>query len=98
MLHNVIDSFDQSQINLIEKAIDRAWSVIKHTDDINPEAEARRVLAQCVLQQVQSGEENHTALVNHSIVSFRKQRARNAIIFRKQDKAFAKTELEQSNY
>jgi hypothetical protein len=71
-----VDSFNQEQIDVIEKAIDRAWSVIKYTDNVRPENEAQKLLALCVMAEARTGEEEYVALVNRSIVRFRAQRAR----------------------
>jgi hypothetical protein len=71
-----VDSFDQNQIDAIGNAIDRAWSAIKYTENILPEGEAQKVLAHCVMLEVQKGEINHFVLVNRAIRSFRAQRAK----------------------
>jgi hypothetical protein len=68
------DSFDQNQIEMIVRAIERAWSVIRY-DDHGEDEQARSLLSLCVLNEARSGEENHVTLVNRAIVQFRQQRA-----------------------
>ena len=40
-----VDSYDQDPIEVVDRAIERAWSVIKYTENILPEGEAQKVLA-----------------------------------------------------
>ena len=68
------DSFDQNQIEMIERAFERAWSVIRY-DEHGDDAEARSLLSLCVLNEARSGEESHLNLVNRAILQFRQQRA-----------------------
>jgi hypothetical protein len=70
-----LDFFDQQQVDIIERAIDRAWEVVSHTDIVEPQDECRKVLALCVMHEARTGEENQVSLVNRSIVAFRRQRA-----------------------
>jgi hypothetical protein len=71
-----LDSFNQDQIDVIDRAIERAWSVIKYTDNVRPEHEAREVLTRCVMAAARTGERDHIVLVNRAILSFRAKRAR----------------------
>lgn len=66
------ESFNQKQIEMMECAIERAWEVVRHTDQI-VEADARKLLALCVMAEARTGEENHIRLVNKAIVSFQAQ-------------------------
>jgi hypothetical protein len=68
------DSFDQTQIEMIELATERAWSVIRY-DEHGEDEEARSLLSLCVMNEARSGEDNHINLVNRAIVQFRRQRA-----------------------
>jgi hypothetical protein len=68
------DAFNQDQIEMMERAIERAWSVIR-PDVHGDEAEARSMLSLCVLNEAQGGEENHVYLVNRAILAFRRRRA-----------------------
>jgi hypothetical protein len=74
-----IESFDQPRIDMIERAIERAWEVVSHVDVIESEEDARRLIAQCVLHQMQVGEENPVRIVNKSILDFRRRRALNVV-------------------
>ena len=65
--------FDPTEIELLSRAIERAWEVIKY-DEPAPEAEARELLAVCIMNIVRSGEDNFVKVVNRSIVSYREQR------------------------
>jgi hypothetical protein len=76
------ESFNQQQIEMMERAIERAWDVIRHTDHI-AEPDARKLLALCVMAEARTGEENHIRLVNKAVVSFRAQRAHETIETRK---------------
>lgn len=69
------DAFDQSQIEMIEQAVERAWSVVRF-DVQGEDAAARELLSLCVLSEAKNGEENHLKLVNKAIVNFRRERAR----------------------
>jgi hypothetical protein len=71
-----LDSFDSEHISIIEDAIDRAWSVIKFTEDMQPEEEARKVLALCVMSEVRQGKINRVLLINRAIRSYWAQRAK----------------------
>jgi hypothetical protein len=77
-----VDSFDQIRINMLARAVDRAWEVVRHIDDPGPREEARTLLARCVVAEARAGEERHVSLVNRAIVRFRAQRAQDAIVFR----------------
>ncbi len=77
-----VDSFDPIRISTIASAIDRAWEVVRHTDDPGPREEARTLLARCVMAEARAGEERYVSLVNRGIVRFRAQRAQDAIVFR----------------
>ncbi len=77
-----VDSFDQIRINMITRAIDRAWEVVRHTDDPGPREEVRTMLARCVMAEARAGAENQVSLVNKAIVRFRAERAHDAIVFR----------------
>jgi hypothetical protein len=77
-----VDSFDQIHINMISRAIDRAWEVLRHIDDPGPREEARTLLARCVVAEARAGAENQVWLVNKAIVRFRAERAQDAILFR----------------
>jgi hypothetical protein len=71
------DVFDQTQIDKIERVLDRAWDVITKSDAIEVSDDgARKLLALCVMGEARSGEENHIRLINQSIVQFRLQRAK----------------------
>jgi hypothetical protein len=63
-------AFDQEQIDILQKALQRAWDVVSHTDD-NPDHEALETLALCLIAEARSGERNFVKLVNRSIVQFR---------------------------
>jgi hypothetical protein len=76
------DFFEQHQIEMIERAIDRAWDVVRQTDNVE-ETEARELLALCVFAEARNGEENHIKLVNKAVVNFRAKRAHAAIEARK---------------
>jgi hypothetical protein len=65
-----VGAFDQEQIDILQKALQRAWDVVSHTDD-NPDREALETLALCLIAEVRSGERNFVKLVNRSIVQFR---------------------------
>ena len=67
------NSLDPQQIELLSRAIERAWDVIQH-DEQGPEADTRELLAICIMRIVLSGEENFVKLVNRSIVDFRERR------------------------
>lgn len=67
------DSFGPHQIEMIERATERAWSVIRW-DEEGDEAEARSLLSLCVMNEARLGEENHINLVNRAISKFRQQR------------------------
>jgi hypothetical protein len=69
------DSLDQHQIEMIERAIDRAWDVIRHTDPTE-ESEGRELLALCVLSEARAGEDNQIKLVNKAIIDYRLRRDR----------------------
>jgi hypothetical protein len=73
---DALASFDQNRISLITKAADRAWSVIRYTDNTEPEEDARKILALCVMSEVRTGEEYHLVLVNRAVIKFRTERAR----------------------
>jgi hypothetical protein len=75
------DSFAPHQIEMIERAIDRAWDVVRHTDNVE-EAEARELLALCVLAEASAGEENHVKLVNKALIDYRVRRARDKFFAR----------------
>jgi hypothetical protein len=67
------DSFDQKQIEMINLATERAWSVIRY--DEHGEDEKARLLSLCVMNEARTGEEDHVNLVNRAILQFRRQRA-----------------------
>jgi hypothetical protein len=69
-----VESFDQTQIEMIVRAIERAWSVVRY-DEHGQDEEARKLLCLCVLSEARKGEENHINLVNRAILSFRHKRA-----------------------
>jgi hypothetical protein len=77
-------AFDQEQIDILQKALQRAWDVVSHTDD-NPDHEALETLALCLIAEARIGERNFVKLVNRSIVRFREMRAHK--IVRKQKAA-----------
>jgi hypothetical protein len=77
-------AFDQEQIDILQKALQRAWDVVSHTDD-NPNHEALETLALCLIAEARIGERNFVKLVNRSIVRFREMRAHK--IVRKQKAA-----------
>jgi len=66
--------FDQEQIDILLKALERAWGIVSHTDD-NPDHEALEILALCVITEARTGESNFVKLVNRSILRFREMRA-----------------------
>jgi hypothetical protein len=66
-------AFDQEQIDILQKALQRAWDVVSHTDD-NPDHEALETLALCVITEARSGEKSFVKFVNRSIVQFRAMR------------------------
>lgn len=68
-------AFAEHEIALMEKVIDRAWDVIKQTDDLDPEEQTRELLAVCVLEEARQGEINETALLDRAISRFRTRRA-----------------------
>jgi hypothetical protein len=70
--------FDQTKIEYMERAIERAWQVLKQLDPNECTDEGRKVLSLCVMSIAREGEDNHLRLVNRAIVSFREQRARRA--------------------
>lgn len=74
-----VDSFDPSKVEIIERAIERAWGVLKQIEDDVP-AEARSLLAICVMNEARSGEENHVKLVNRALWQYRQQQAEFAIL------------------
>jgi hypothetical protein len=59
---------------MIERALERAWSVVRY-DEHGEDEEARSLLSLCVLNEMKNGEENYLNLVNRAIVNFRRQRA-----------------------
>jgi len=75
-----VDSFDPSRLKIIERAIERAWDVIRHTGHPTPKVEDRSLLAICVMNEARSGEENHIVLVNRAINQFRQQRLEHATL------------------
>lgn len=70
-LWKITDSFDPSQVAIVDRAVERAWSVVRwdHGDD----PEARSLLSLCVMNEARYGEENHMKLVNCAIIQFRRQ-------------------------
>lgn len=78
------ESFDQLQIEMIQRAIDRAWDVVKHTET-EQEADSRDLLAICVMNEARAGEENHIKLVNRAINRFRVQRSKQIFESRRQE-------------
>jgi hypothetical protein len=62
--------FDQGQIDILLKALQRAWDIVSHTDD-SPDQEALEMLALCVITEARTGEKSFVKLVNRSIVQFR---------------------------
>jgi len=77
-------AFDQEQIEMIEKAMLRAWEVVAYIDHIPDTAEDRKLLASCIVDEAMTGEENDVRLVNNAIVRFRAQRLRKTVQARKQ--------------
>jgi hypothetical protein len=77
-----LDAFDQSQIEMIERAIERAWEVVRLTDQIE-ESEGRKLLALCVMSEARAGEENHVQRVSKAVVNYRVRRAHHASRARK---------------
>lgn len=82
VLTRKVKSFDPEQIEILIRAIERTWSVIKYTDEVETELAARKVIARCVLQKAALGEERHLALVNHSIACFSQQHVAAAALSR----------------
>lgn len=78
------DYFDQTQIENMQRAIDRAWQILQQLEPQECSEESRKTLALCVLAEAREGEENQIALVNRAIVKFRAQRAQKAIFARRQ--------------
>ena len=76
------DVFDQGQIDILLKALERAWDIVSHTDD-SPDHEALEILALCVLSEARTGERNFVKLVNRSIMRFREMRAHKIVSERK---------------
>lgn len=77
------DFFDPSEIEIIGRAVERAWVVVSDDEQGDP-MEARSLLSLCVLNEARTGEKNHINLVNRSIVKFRQQRAQVLSAQRKQ--------------
>ena len=92
---SLVGVFDQEQIDVLLKALERAWDVVSHTDD-NPDHEALEILALCVISEARTGEKSFVKLVNRSIVRFREMRAHK--IVRKPKAAQAKRPDIHSSY
>lgn len=71
-----VHAFDQGQLNIIDRAVDRAWEILKQ-DDHGISSEARKLLSLCVLHEAQVGEDNHIELVNRAVLAFRRKHAQN---------------------
>jgi hypothetical protein len=66
-----VGAFNQEQIEILEKAMLRAWEVIAYTDDIPDTPVDRKLLASCIIDAAMTGEENHIKLANDAIFRFR---------------------------
>lgn len=75
-------AFDQAQIDVLLKALERAWDVISHTDD-KPDHDALEALALCIITEARTGERNFVKLVNRSIMRFREMRTHKIVRKRK---------------
>jgi len=68
---SIKEGFNQAQIEMLEKAMLRAWEVIGYVYDVADTEEDRKLLASCIVDAALAGEEDHIKLVNDAIFRFR---------------------------